>query len=68
MKSTVLLFIYVSQHVLVVPLTFDYSSQSIFFHFLGRCFDGHILDMIELGIDKFISLNEIKVRQESILS
>ncbi|XP_020605600.1 ribosome production factor 2 homolog [Orbicella faveolata] len=30
---------------------------------IGRCFDGHILDMIELGIDKFISLNEIKTRK-----
>ncbi|KAL9969219.1 hypothetical protein ACROYT_G021412 [Oculina patagonica] len=28
---------------------------------IGRCFDGHILDMIELGIDKFISLNDIKI-------
>lgn len=27
---------------------------------LGRCFDGHILDMIELGIDKFVSIKKIK--------
>ena len=29
---------------------------------IGRCFDGHILDMIELGIDKFVSIKKIKVR------
>ena len=28
---------------------------------LGRCFDRHILDMIELGIDRFVSMKEIKV-------
>lgn len=27
---------------------------------LGRCFDGHILDMIELGIDRFVSMQEMK--------
>ncbi|KAJ7363663.1 rRNA-binding ribosome biosynthesis protein rpf2 [Desmophyllum pertusum] len=30
---------------------------------IGRCFDGHILDMVELGIDKFISLNQIKAQK-----
>ena len=28
----------------------------------GRCFDGHILDMVELGIEKFVALNEFKVK------
>ena len=29
--------------------------------YAGRCFDGHILDMIELGIDRFTSMKDIKV-------
>ena len=32
-------------------------------HFLlGRMYDYHVLDMIELGIEKFVSLKDIKVR------
>lgn len=27
----------------------------------GRLFDFHVLDMIELGIEKYISLSDIKV-------
>ena len=27
----------------------------------GRLFDGHVLDMVEFGIDKFVSMMEIKV-------
>lgn len=34
-----------------------------FFYLVGRCFDGHILDMIELGIDRYISMQDIKVRR-----
>lgn len=30
--------------------------------FLGRMYDYHVLDMIELGIEKFVSLKDIKVR------
>lgn len=33
---------------------------------LGRCFDGHILDMIELGIDKFLSLSQFKIQKCSV--
>lgn len=29
--------------------------------FAGRLFDFHVLDMIELGIEKYVSLGEIKV-------
>lgn len=29
---------------------------------LGRMYDYHVLDMIELGIEKFVSLKDIKVR------
>lgn len=29
--------------------------------FAGRLFDFHVLDMIELGIEKFSSLSDIKV-------
>lgn len=29
---------------------------------LGRMYDYHVLDMIELGIEKFVSLTDIKVR------
>lgn len=29
--------------------------------FAGRLFDFHVLDMIELGIEKYVSLSEIKV-------
>ena len=27
----------------------------------GRLFDGHVLDMVEFGIDRFVSMMEIKV-------
>lgn len=33
---------------------------------IGRCFDGHILDMIELGIDKFKSMKDIKTVKCSV--
>lgn len=33
---------------------------------LGRMFDYHVLDMIELGIEKFTSLKDIKVRTSCI--
>lgn len=29
--------------------------------FAGRLFDFHVLDMIELGIEKYTSLSDIKV-------
>ena len=29
---------------------------------LGRMYEYHVLDMIELGIEKFVSLKDIKVR------
>jgi len=31
------------------------------FLFIGRLFDFHVLDMIELGVDKFKSMAEIEV-------
>lgn len=31
--------------------------------FAGRLFDFHVLDMIELGIEKFASLSDIKVKR-----
>ena len=39
---------------------------SHFFPTIGRLFDFHVLDMIELGIEKFVSLSDIKVRFKSI--
>lgn len=36
-------------------------KENVFF-FLGRMYDYHVLDMIELGIEKFVSLKDIKVR------
>lgn len=37
----------------------------------GRLFDFHVLDMVELGIEKYVSLSDIKVRDyfnpESVL-
>lgn len=29
--------------------------------FAGRLFDFHVLDMIELGIEKYVSLSDVKV-------
>lgn len=34
---------------------------SLFPLFAGRLFDFHVLDMIELGIEKYVSLSDIKV-------
>lgn len=34
----------------------------------GRLFDFHVLDMIELGIEKYVSLSEIKVNSCSSTS
>lgn len=36
-------------------------SHLFFSYFAGRMFDFHVLDMFELGIEKFISLSQIKV-------
>lgn len=30
---------------------------------VGRMYDYHVLDMVELGIEKFVGLGEIKVRR-----
>lgn len=40
----------------------------IIFHSLlvGRMYDYHILDMIELGIEKFVALKDIKVTYSEI--
>lgn len=41
----------------------EYLNSCIFFFTLtGRMFDYHVLDMIELGVEKFVSLKDIKVR------
>jgi len=37
------------------------ARDSFFCLFAGRLFDFHVLDMIELGIEKYVSLSEIKV-------
>ena len=29
---------------------------------LGRLFDGHLLDMFELGVERFLSMHELHVR------
>ncbi|TMS12379.1 Ribosome production factor 2-like protein [Larimichthys crocea] len=34
----------------------------------GRLFDFHVLDMIELGIDKFVSLSDIKPKKKKNIS
>lgn len=34
---------------------------AVFALFAGRLYDFHVLDMIELGIEKYVSLSEIKV-------
>lgn len=39
-----------------------------FCFFAGRLFDFHVLDMIELGIEKFVSLSDIKVTVVVVLS
>ena len=41
--------------------------KNSFVLFTGRLFDFHVLDMIELGIEKFVSLTEIKVTVAVIL-
>lgn len=38
------------------------NSWIVFFTLTGRMFDYHVLDMIELGVEKFVSLKDIKVR------
>lgn len=39
----------------------SYKLKPFFFFFAGRLFDFHVLDMIELGIEKYTSLTDIKV-------
>lgn len=47
----------------------DRRQILIIFHSLlvGRMYDYHILDMIELGIEKFVALRDIKVTYSKIL-
>lgn len=38
------------------------QTQSFFLKLIiGRLFDGQVLDMAEFGVDKFVSMHEIKV-------
>lgn len=37
------------------------QTQSFFLLIIGRLFDGQVLDMAEFGVDKFVSMHEIKV-------
>lgn len=41
------------------------QPESAWVLFAGRLFDFHVLDMIELGIEKFSSLSDIKVLASS---
>lgn len=34
--------------------------------FAGRMFDFHVLDMVELGVEKYVALSEIKVSSVSV--
>lgn len=42
------------------------NNWIFFFTFTGRMFDYHVLDMIELGIEKFVSLKDVKVRNHYV--
>lgn len=44
-----------------------HSSLTFILFFSGRLFDFHVLDMIELGIEKYNSLSDIKVMFPFIL-
>lgn len=35
--------------------------NNFFLLIIGRLFDGQVLDMAEFGVDKFVSMHEIKV-------
>lgn len=34
---------------------------------LGRLFDGHLLDMFELGVERFVSMHELHVRSNGLI-
>lgn len=43
------------------------DTSDPWFSVTGRMFDYHVLDMIELGIEKFVSLKEVKVKSYKML-